>query len=201
MARPQKIDFVKTHKDLYTATRKVKEVNPGKGCYLSVSGKGEPGGTAFQKAIEKLYAVAYTLKFNLLLSEVLDFGVPPFECQWEIDAPGRTPRSKWAWTLSMRIPEQVTPRQVNAARKAVLDKRALDTSEVKRLMRTEGRSLQVLHVGPYDEMPRTYEALQAHADGQGLRLSGYCRELYLNNPQRTQVAKLKTIVPVPVRRR
>jgi hypothetical protein len=198
MARPEKMDFKKTHKELYTATRKVKEVKPGKGCFLSVSGRGEPGGAAFQKAIEKLYTLAYTLKFSLLLSEVLDFCVAPMECVWEVDSPDKTPRTKWPWTLSVRIPEQVTAKQLNAARKAVMDKRGLDTADVKRVIGKEGPSLQVLHVGAYDDLPRTYDALQSYAGQHELRLSGYCRELYLNNPHRTDVAKLRTIVRVPV---
>jgi len=198
MARPEKIDFKKTHKELYTATRKVKEVKPGKGCFLSVTGKGEPGGAAFQNTIEKLYSLVYTLKFSLLLSEVVDFSVAPMECVWEVDSPDKTPRTKWQWTLSVRIPEQVVAKQINAARKAVLAKRGLDTVGVKRVVRKEGPSLQILHVGPYDDLPRTYDALRAYAAQHGLELSGYCRELYLNNPQRTEVAKLKTLVRVPV---
>ena len=61
----EKINFARTHKDLYSATPKVKEVAAASGTFLSYECQGEPGGKAFQDAIEKLYSLVYTVKFTL----------------------------------------------------------------------------------------------------------------------------------------
>ena len=60
-----KIDFKKTMMELYRATSEVERVKPGEGTFLAVDGQGAPGGEAFEKAIQDLYSVAYTVKFTL----------------------------------------------------------------------------------------------------------------------------------------
>ena len=71
----EKIDLAKMHKDLYSATLKIKEVKADKAVFLSFSGRGEPGGPAFQAAIQQLYSLAYTTKFMLKNEGKLDFAV------------------------------------------------------------------------------------------------------------------------------
>ena len=80
-----KIDFKKTMKNLYRATNKVERVKPGEGTFLVVDGQGAPGGEAFQKAIQDLYPVAYTVKFSLKKAGTIDFVVPPLEALWYDD--------------------------------------------------------------------------------------------------------------------
>ena len=91
--------YSKTHKDLYTATTKIKEVKADKAIFLAFSGKGEPGGPEFQEGIQKLYSLAYTTKFMLQFSGKLDFGVSKLECLWHIEDPDNLPRSEWKWEL------------------------------------------------------------------------------------------------------
>ena len=107
-----KIDFKKTMKELYRATKKVARVKPGEGSFLAVDGQGTPGGEAFEKAIQNLYPVAYTMKFALKKAGTIDFVVPPLEALWH-DNPVEVPdMSQWRWRTMIRVPESVTTEHV-----------------------------------------------------------------------------------------
>jgi hypothetical protein len=81
-------------------------------------------------------------------------------------------------------------------------KKKLDLSGLKRTVIDEGTCIQCMHVGPYDEEPRTIEAMLAHAESQGHKadLSGarHHHEIYLSNPRKTAPEKLKTVIRIPV---
>ena len=192
----KKIDFSKSRKDLYSATQKIKEVNPGGGVFLSVSEQGAPGGPAFQSAVERLYSLAYTLKFGVAKPKDLDFKVCCLECRYQ--DPCGIPKDEWKWQLMIRIPEQLSEDDLAQARKAVLERKELDTSAVKRIEFSEGRCLQTLHIGPYDQVGVTYSALMKNAEQQGLAPSGEAHEIYISDPGRVPPEKLKTIVRLPV---
>ncbi len=196
----EKIDFVKAHKDLYAASSKIKEVKAEKAAFLSVQGRGEPGGQAFQSGIQQLYSLAYTTKFMLKNAGILDFAVGRLECLWHGCDYEKVPKSEWSWQLLIRIPEAVSEKVLQQAREEVLKRRELDTSAVKRWTWTEGRCIQVMHVGPYDQVGTVYTALDdfARAHGQITQPPGH--EIYISDPRRVPAAKLKTIVRLPVRK-
>jgi hypothetical protein len=195
----EKIDFAKTHKDLYTATSKIKEVRAGKATFLSVEGLGEPGGPAFQSAIQQMYSLAYTTKFMFKNTGKLDFGVSRLECLWHGEDMDRTPKSEWRWQLLIRIPEAVTETSLKQAREEIRKRRDLDTSAVRRLSWAEGRCLQVMHVGPYDEVGKVYSSLNEFAEAEGLATACPGHEIYISDPRRVAPARLKTIVRLPVK--
>ena len=196
---PEKIDFTKIHKDLYSATNKIKEVNAGKAVFLSCEGQGEPGGASFQEAIQQMYSVAYTAKFMLKKAGKVDFGVSRLECLWPGNDYERTPKSEWRWQALIRIPEEVSESDLKEARAEVMRKHSLDTSAVKRRTWNEGRAIQVMHVGPYDDVGRTYQALDAFARANGLNATCPGHEIYISDPRRVAPEKLKTIIRLSVR--
>lgn len=196
----QKIDFAKTHRDLYTATLKIKEVRAAKATFLSVEGQGEPGGPAFQSAIQQMYSLAYTTKFLLKNAGKLDFGVSRLECLWHGEDMDRVPKSEWRWQLLIRIPEAVTETHLKQAREEIRKRRDLDTSAVRRWSWAQGRCLQVMHVGPYDEVGKVYKSLDEFAKAQGLATTCPGHEIYISDPRRVAPARLKTIVRLPIRK-
>ncbi len=194
----EKIDFSKIHRDLYTATPKPKEVTAARATFLSVEGMGEPGGAAFQAAIQQLYNLAYTLKFMLKQEGKLDFAVGRLECLWNIENIDETPRSEWRWQLILRIPDAVTAGDLKKARAEVLRKSRLDTSGVQRWTWKEGRCVQRMHVGPYGEAAESFRQLDAFAAEKGLVASCPAHEIYVSDPRRVPPSRLKTIVRLPV---
>jgi hypothetical protein len=195
-----KVDYRKSHPELYRAGRSASELQSPKGIFLAVDGVGEPGGAAFQDAVRQLFTLAYATKFAMKKEGGAEFAVPPLECLWPEDV-GAKPRAEWRWRLMLRVPPCVTTRRLDQVRKTLLEKKGQSTVAVKRIAWTEGRALQALHVGPYDAVGAAYANLQAEAASRHLECLAPCHEVYLNDPRRVSPDRLKTIVRMRVRRR
>lgn len=194
----EKIDFSKTLKELYRANQKIKEVNAGKGAFLYVDGKGEPGGERYVGAIGQLYPVVYTLKFAHKAAGDFDFTVSKIECLW-YDDPKQVPMSDWRWKMLIRVPDAITKEEVEKTKTQIGKEKGMDVSAVEYTSWEEGRCLQVMHLGPYDRLHETYAALHDYAKEAGLSLNGPAHEIYLSDPRRTAPERLKTIVRLPVK--
>lgn len=194
-----KIDYRKTCPGLYRAGREVSELRPPTGTFLTVDGVGEPGGAAFQDAMRQIFTLAYATKFTVKKAGGVDFSIPNVECLW-LEDPGAKPKTEWRWRLMLRVPPCVKAATLREVRKALAQKEGPATDAVKRITWAEGRALQVLHVGPYDEIGASYNRLMAEAASRGLRCVGPPHEVYLSDPRRVAPARLKTIVRMAVKR-
>jgi hypothetical protein len=194
-----RIDFRKSQPELYKAGRSVTELRAPKAAFLVVDGVGEPGGAAFQSAVQQLYAVAYTTKFAMKKEGGSDFGIPPLECLWP-DDPAVKPKAEWRWRLMLRVPPCVKAGPLQRVRRMIKEKKGLATDAVKRLTWAEGRALQVLHVGPYDAVSASYRRIMEEAGPRGLVCVPPGHEVYLSDPRRVPPDRLKTIVRMPVKK-
>ncbi len=190
-------DFARECRDLYTATRKVKEVVAGPGVFLAAEGQGTPGGEAFVAAISALYPVIYTLKYARREAGRADYRVGKMECVYLSD-PHAAPMEEWRWRLLFRVPEDVTEEEVAGVRAVLRERKGIDVSCVRVRPWEEGRALQVLHVGPYTRLGESYALLGEHARSVGLAVKGPAHEIYLSDPRRTAPERLKTIVRLSV---
>lgn len=193
----KRVDFKKELKALYQAKPTIQELDAGVGYFLSVSGRGEPGGDTFQENIRKIYGAAYTLKFSLKYSGLMDFVVAPLECAYH-DDPAVTPRDQWRWTFFIRMPDEVSPEHLEEALSQLKSRKKVDPAGVELHRAREGHCVQILHIGPYETMGPVYERLKDYIDENGLRWAGAPREVYLSDPNRVAPEKLKTILRVPV---
>ena len=193
------IDFARTHKDLYSANAKVKEVTAEKATYLAVDGEGAPGGERFQTLIQALYGSVYTIKFALKFGGRDDFKVGKLECIHLMDGPPRTPKEEWKWRLMIRVPDGVTSKDLAQARRSLKERKGLDTSDVQRVSWAEGASVQTLHLGPYERIGDSYARLEEFARSKGLARAGAGHEIYFNDPRKVAPERLKTIVRLPVK--
>jgi hypothetical protein len=193
------IDFRKSYPDLYKAGRTVSELRAPTGVFLAVDGTGEPGGAAFQDAVQQLYALAYTTKFSMKKAGGADFGIPPLECLWP-DDPNARPKNEWRWRLMLRVPPCVKAAALRQVRKELLERKGIRTDEVRRVTWAEGRALQVLHVGPYDSVGPSYRRLMEEARPRGLVCVPPGHEVYLSDPRRVPPERLKTIVRMAVKK-
>jgi len=62
-----------------------------------------------------------------------------------------------------------------------------------------GKAATCLHVGPYPELGKAYEALHAWMAANGHTPTGVAYEIYLNDPQTTPPAELQTQLVFPVK--
>ncbi len=158
--------------------------------YLAI-GRGEPGDPQFQKKIGALYNVAFTIKMAKEFAGQA-YAVSKLEGLWPKD-------SRTIWTLIIRIPEFIGVKELKEAAQKLLDKgKDPEVAEVEIRKLKEGRPVQMLHVGPYDQCGATIEIMREFATGQGLGFRGAHHEIYLSDPRRVAPAKLRTILRHPV---
>jgi len=82
-----KLDLRKELKRYYTAKKKPEVIDVPSGNFLTIIGRGEPGGEAYTAALQALYGLSYTLKFKCK-AEGRDFTVMTLEGLWWWDDPG-----------------------------------------------------------------------------------------------------------------
>ena len=203
-----KLDLTKKYKSYFTAKSKpeIIEVEPAR--FLSITGKGDPSAPAFANNIEALYSTAYVIKFAYK-SKGLDFVVSKLEGLWWYDEnkyPGKTmetamevPRSEWQYKLLIRMPEYVgEPDVTHAIETVVTKKNILLAKEVTYFEMTEGKSVQMLHVGPFSTELETLKKIGAFITANNFGKNGLHHEIYLSDFRKTEPNKLKTILREPV---
>lgn len=172
--------------------------------YLMVDGHGDPNtSTAYHNAVTSIYPLAYKLKFASKEHHARDYVVPPLEALWWAEDmstfTSSRDKSRWDWTLMLLVPEWLDDDDVERARATAARGRPPMLDLVRLEALEEGRCVQTLHLGPYDDEAPVLEAM--HHDviaAQGLRLAGKHHEIYLSNPRRSDPAKLRTILRQPV---
>lgn len=201
----QKIDYKKELKHLYSASaKKVAIVEVPAMNFLRIDGAGDPNSSqAFQEAVEALFGVSYTLKFMIKKSEGgIDYGVMPLEGLWWVEDMSRfsiDAKDDWQWTLMIMQPELITRDLVDEAIAQVRKKRnspALTNLRFEAF--AEGKSAQILHVGPFSKEGPAIQKVHAHISATGGRLSGKHHEIYLSDNRRAAPERWKTIIRQPL---
>jgi len=201
-----KVDLKTLHRDLYAPPRgRFVEVDVPPLTYLAIDGAGDPNtAPAYAESVTALFSLSYAVKFASKRAG-RDYVVGPLEGLWTADDPGtffRREKDAWRWTLLILQPDWVDEDLVAAATETVRAKKdapaALDG--VRRATITEGRSVQTLHVGPYDdEGPVLAELHDVYLPEHGLTFAGAHHEIYLSDVRRTDPVKLRTVLRQPVR--
>ncbi len=200
-----KVDFKKEYKELYVPPKDFVFVDVPEMQFLMVDGHGDPNvAQEYQEALEALYAVAYKIKFSSKKQLERDYVVPPLEGLWwaedmETFTTARD-KSQWDWTMMIMTPEWVSPEifveAVEQVRKgknpAALDKVRLESYQ-------EGLSIQIMHVGSYDdEGPTLLKLHTKFLPENGYVENGKHHEIYLSDPRKVAPEKLKTVLRQPV---
>jgi hypothetical protein len=200
-----KVDCKRELRELYSAKRDAAFVEVPELKFAMVDGHGDPNeAPEYIEAVQALYSVSYTARFALKRApDGLDYGVMPLEGLWwakDMSAFTTGDKSSWDWTMMIMQPEQVTREVFEDARVAASRKKSLPAVDLLRLESfSEGRSAQLLHVGPYATEGPTIQRLHAFIADEGCEPVGKHHEIYLNDPSRTAPEKLRTIIRQPVR--
>lgn len=173
--------------------------------YLMVDGHGDPNTSpAFTEALEALYPVAYALKFASKRELDRDYVVPPLEGLWwadDMDAfTAARDKAAWDWTLLLMVPGWLDAAAVTTAIDGVAAKKApTRIGDVRLASLSEGRCVQTLHVGSFDdEGPVLAHMHDEFIPRNGLQVTGTHHEIYLSDPRRTAPEKRRTILRQPV---
>lgn len=207
-------DYKKEYKEFYMPKSKPSIVNVPKMNYIAVRGKGNPNedDSEYKKSIGLLYGIAFTIKMSYKGTHKIDgyfsYVVPPLEGFWwqdngklEIDY---NSKDDFNFISVIRLPDFVTKEDFDWAIKEAGEKKKTSFSKVEFLTYDEGLCVQCMHVGSYDDEPDTINKMHDYMleNGYELDTSGKRRhhEIYLSDPRRCAVEKLKTVIRHPIRK-
>lgn len=173
--------------------------------YLMIDGHGDPNTSpTFTHAVEALYPVAYTLKFASKRELGRDYVVMPLEGLWWADdmeafTTSRA-KSRWDWTLMIMVPDWIDHDLFATAVQRVAAKNRPDRlDEIRLESLSEGRCVQTLHIGSYDEAELLARMHHEFIPAHGLKMVGKHHEIYLSDARTVAPDKLRTILRQPVR--
>ena len=202
----KKIDFKAELKHLYRpSSKKVEIVDVPAMNFLMIDGEGDPNVSGeFQKAVEALFGLSYTLKFLIKKSDLaVDYRVMPLEGLWWTDDRSKFSmenKEDWKWTLMIMQPEFVEEKFIAEAADQLRKKKDLPTLAGVRFERfLEGKAAQIMHVGPFSEEGPTIEKLHNFIRDAGYELRGKHHEIYLSDIRRAAPENWKTIIRQPVK--
>lgn len=206
-------DFKKEYKEYYLPKNKPSIVDVPKMNYVAVRGKGNPNeeNGDYQNTLGLLYGVAYTIKMSHKGDHKIDgffeYVVPPLEGFWWQDGKDGIDydhKEALNFISIIRLPDFVTKADFDWAIEAATKKKKQDFSRVEFLTYDEGLCVQCMHIGSYDDEPATVELMHKFAEDNGYKLditnTRYHHEIYLSDPRKCDVSKLKTVIRHPVRK-
>lgn len=206
-------DLKKEFKEYYQPKNKPEIVNIPSINYLAVRGSGDPNDETgdYKKALESLYAVAYTLrmsyKTDYKINGFYEYIVPPLEGFWwqdGTDGVNYADKTSFNWISVIRLPDFISGKDIEWAVRTATKKKKTDCSQVKFLTVNEGLCVQIMHIGPYDNEPVTVKLMDDYLAQNGyennLNSERMHHEIYLSDPRKCLPEKMKTVIRHPVKR-
>ena len=206
-------DYKKEYKEFYMPANKPSIVTVPKMNYIAVRGKGNPNDESgeYKDSIGLLYAIAFTIKMSYKGSHKIggyfEYVVPPFEGFWwqeGSDTIDYANKNGFNFISLIRLPDFVTKADFDWAVREATNKKKADFSKVEFLTYDEGVCVQCMHVGSYDDEPKTVALMHEYMAVNGYALdiseSRYHHEIYLSDPRKCAVEKLKTVVRHPIKK-
>ncbi len=172
--------------------------------FVMVDGEGDPNtAPAYRQALEWLYSVSYAMKFSSKSELDRDYVVPPLEGLWWAEDPADfilRNKERWSWTMMILVPDFTTEDVYSAAREKVARKLSTPPKTSRLASLNEGRCLQTMHIGSYDDegptLARLHDEIMPQSD---LTFNGPHHEIYISDPRRIAQDRLKTVLRQPVR--
>lgn len=202
----EKLDLKKQLKHLYSPSKAafvLIDVPPMN--FVMIDGQGDPNSESFMTAMQALYPIAYTLKFEFKKNRGVDFPVMALEGLWwadDMEVFRMERRADWKWTLMIMQPDVVKQADFNAARDQAMEKKDIPALSEARFERFhEGLSAQIMHLGPYADEGPTIARMHEFIEESGCEPAGKHHEIYLGDPRRSAPEKLKTVLRQPAKRR
>ena len=204
-------DFKKEYKEFYMPPKKPSIVKVPPMNYIAVRWKGDPNDEngEYKETIGLLYGIAFTIKMSYKgdykIDGYFEYVVPPLEGFWwqdDTDSIDYAHKENFNFISLIRLPDFVTKADFDWAIAEATKKKKTDFSRVEFLTYNEGLCVQCMHLGSYDNEPLTIEAMHefAQQNGYGLDITDrrYHHEIYLSDPRKCDVSKLKTVVRHPI---
>lgn len=199
-----KHEYKKHEKELYCPKNKPELVTVPKQKFFCIKGKGNPNNQDFSERIAVLYSLAYAVrmmpKSGFTPDGYFEYTVYPLEGLWDLTTEGRKSeilnKDELLYTIMIRQPEFVTEDIVEKAFQIVKKKKPNPLLEEVYFDEIEdGLSVQILHVGSYDNEPESFNKMKDFIESNKLKIKSLVhREIYLSDARRVKEDNLKTIL-------
>ncbi|MCM3213313.1 GyrI-like domain-containing protein [Niallia taxi] len=199
-----KHEWRKHEKSLYLpkATPDLVEVPAQK--FFMINGQGNPNGEEFAERVKVLYSMAYAVRMmpkgGVTPPGYVEYTVYPLEGVWSLTEKGRKlkelNKDEFLYTIMIRQPEFVTKEVAQMALEKVMKKNPHPFLEQVYFQTSEeSLNIQMLHIGPYDEEPKSFAKMDEFAQKNNLlRIEKEHREIYLSDARKAAPEKLKTVL-------
>ena len=205
-------DFKKEYKEFYMPKGKPNIVTVPTMNYIAVRGIGDPNdeGGEYKRAIGLLYSIAFTIKMSKKLDHQIDgffdYVVPPLEGFWWQDGAvgiDYSNKASFHWISVIRLPDFVTKKDFEWAIKEATLKKKQDFSKVEFFTYDEGLCVQCMHIGPFDDEPKTVQMMHDFIEKNGYELNitdkRLHHEIYLSDARKISPDRLKTVIRHPIK--
>lgn len=207
-------DYKKEYKEFYLPKNKPNIVEIPKMNYIAVRGKGNPNDKngEYKNSIGLLYAIAFTIKMSYKgthqIEGYFEYVVPPLEGLWwqegKVGSIDYQNKEKMQFISMIRLPDFVTEKDFNWAIEEATKKKKIDFSKVEFFPYEEKTCVQCMHIGSYDNEPATIDFMHDYIKDNGYELditnTRLHHEIYLSDPRRCDVNKLKTVIRHPIKK-
>jgi hypothetical protein len=173
--------------------------------FIMADGEGSPESEHFAHMIRWLFAVVHPIKLIAKEQMGKNFVEPPLECLfWSDDTrdfiAGKKEEFKWRLMI-VATADWLTKEVFEPAVEKASKKLGQVPASLRLETYAEGKSVQIMHVGPPSRIPTVMarlhnEFLPAHK----LVPAGHHHEIYLNDPARVAPDNLRTVLRQPVRK-
>lgn len=202
-----KHEWRKKEKAVYLPKSKPEIVDISAYKFITIKGEGNPNTEPFKICIEALYSMSYAIKINLKKSTpqpkgYMDYTVYPLEGIWDLNDEakktfnGQINKDDFLYTLMIRQPDFVTHDFYTEMLELTKKKKPnpfLDRLKFETI--SEGKCIQMMHLGSYDNEPASFKIMEDFAAGENLtRASKRHREIYLTDFRKVAPEKLKTVL-------
>lgn len=199
-----KYEWRKKEKDLYLPGKKPVLITVPRQKFLMISGKGNPNDEEFSEKVGVLYSLAYAVRMmpkqGYTPDGYYEYTVYPLEGVWDLTEEGRKSntliKDELVYTIMIRQPEFVTQEVVDKAHEHVRKKKPhpmLD--DVSFGTMEDGLSVQMMHIGSYDDEVGTFEQMKKYIEENNLEIITLAhREIYISDPRKTEKSKLRTVL-------
>lgn len=199
-----KFEWKKQEKNLYLPKEKPDLITVPQQKFFMISGKGNPNDEEFSEKIGILYSLAYAVRMmpkqGYTPDGYFEYTVYPLEGIWDLTEEGKQSnilnKDELLYTIMIRQPDFVTQEIVNKVFENVRKKKPhhlLD--DVTFTTMEDGLSVQMMHIGSYDDEPQSFEQMKKFIKENNLEITTLRhREIYLSDARKTEKSKLKTVL-------
>ena len=199
-----KYEWKKEEKEIYLPKKEPTLIDVPRAKYFCIKGQGNPNGEDFANKVGVLYTMSYAVRMmpknGYTPKNYFEYTVYPLEGLWDLTENGRNSdildKNELLYTIMIKQPdfvdEEVFQKALEISKKKkpnnLLDEITFEEIE-------DGLSVQMLHVGSYDDEPVSFEKMKKFIDENNLKIKTLVhREIYLSDARKTEKAKLKTVL-------